>query len=1571
VSPRLAFAQIYQLKGYGQYGIRGSIVNVPTNLDLVQNVLPRLPHDSSTVAVYLKRKLEYKSIYMSGFVRPNIVMKALNDLCKTPLYKDANVYIKQDWKDIMDSSMNEVPTSNNKNEHISEGLISSDGFEEIHDDQGTDTLIQNILEPEQIFDDDDSIAIAPGENFRPLGLFRDLHSEEYNFPTLFFGHQRPDIKLSYQKIAQAELTSTNRKFAYHITNLFFKTIKILIHFVLSSAWIRMRKSILKSRKPTAAQVSNKKNLENLLKSDIGYRELTRIRTSPDYLDRLRKNVFAMIRQLGPPTFFVTFTTGVNNWPELVQTLEDLYLCHNHNDVKISKDVERPKISELVRMDPVTCARYYDKRMSWFRKLLKKCNSLFGQLEDYFFITEFQSGGYPHDHGLLWIANAPRYGTHSNEEIENFIDKYLTTDRFILEERLRSTQTHQHKQTCRKKGKAVCRFHFPKPPMKKTKILLPLQECDRGSYQKVVVGIFEQLIKMDLGKDISYSDFLNRLDLDENTYIMALRSSLKKPTVFLKRNVIDIRTNVFGRLVGPLWQANTDAQFVLDPYAAASYCTSYLTKVDKSVTAEMKATLEKCKYEQTSDVERVRKMGNSFLNAQQMPAQLAVYLALSLPLHHATRSFQFINTSEEQSRAAILLPPDALKKLEPESTEIFCKSSIDKYRKRPQHLNNICLAQFVANYNINNFKKLGVPKIIRWVNFNLHRDPENHYREQLLLFCPFRGLEESLKSGHASWHTAFDQQQEHIMPVRNQFVYKFQKGTEYSDEWNTLQGHVDEFSKMHLKDSSIDIPLPEAMNKLNKVSKCPISTNIEGIEPYDLSIEKKEQMKARKSGNEIVPNCPDDIISDNEFASLVRQLNSEQRMILDDIIYRKRRNPSKTLFIFLTGGAGTGKTFTLLCIIQYLLRYYNKINLEADPLKQKVMKLGFTGKAAFNIGGSTIHSALGIPLNKSLLELGGLSDERRDNFAKKFGQLRLLVIDEISLVGSRMFAMVDRRMRVIMRAHNDFMGGLDVIVTGDLYQAPPVRDRWIFKPSSDGLNELAPNFWVQRVECLELIQVMRQQDVQFIGILNRFRTAIQTEHDIQCINRLCYRSPPSDMTFPHLFYTNVLADAHNKHVFDNTLGETYKFVAQDVPSETCPPSYKLSDKANLTGGLHAEILLKKDMLVELCAGNHVTHDGLVNGADGIFKDLTSTPESLVWIDFGSPRIGVETRLKYRHVYQRHPNIQSNWTPITQKTAEIQIGMNYLHIVSRVQFPIQLATARTIHRAQGLSLDRLAFNPQNVSKHGLSYTALSRVRSKEQLYLLHPICSRNFHVEQSVVDEMFRLRADAKYKISIPLLIDCQKNNIVLQSLNTRSLNLHYKDVLADPNLMASHVLCLNETRISSLQAHPDLHIALLERFNVLSCYHSHGTIMLFRKDMTLFKSRTSMDSGAEFIKGFFNDSMSGALNIITTYKPPKLQLSHYLILLKDILETVPISCPTFVLGDLNVDMLIKNLQSTTLKEFMVGYNLHLSFSESTTDYHSHLDHIWTNALPSLYASGTLEAYWTDHKPIYLNYKTSNI
>jgi len=77
ISPRLYFAQIYKLQGYGQYKIHGNVINVPTNVDQTQSILPHLPHDGATIGVFLKRCFEYKSPYMSRNVRPNMIIVVL------------------------------------------------------------------------------------------------------------------------------------------------------------------------------------------------------------------------------------------------------------------------------------------------------------------------------------------------------------------------------------------------------------------------------------------------------------------------------------------------------------------------------------------------------------------------------------------------------------------------------------------------------------------------------------------------------------------------------------------------------------------------------------------------------------------------------------------------------------------------------------------------------------------------------------------------------------------------------------------------------------------------------------------------------------------------------------------------------------------------------------------------------------------------------------------------------------------------------------------------------------------------------------------------------------------------------------------------------------------------------------------------------------------------------------------------------------------------------------------------------------------------------------------------------
>jgi len=102
-----------------------------------------------------------------------------------------------------------------------------------------------------------------------------------------------------------------------------------------------------------------------------------------------------------------------------------------------------------------------------------------------------------------------------------------------------------------------------------------------------------------------------------------------------------------------------------------------------------------------------------------------------------------------------------------------------------------------------------------------------------------------------------------------------------------------------------------------------------------------------------------------------------------------------------------------------------------------------------------------------------------------------------------------------------------------------------------------------------------------------------------------------------------------------------------------------------------------MLVELCAGNYATHDGIVNGANGIFQRSIKVfnSQEVILILFNNPKCGQLIRIKNAHLYEHE--IHPTWTPIEPISKDIQIGSNSSHIKIRTQFPIQLAATRTIH------------------------------------------------------------------------------------------------------------------------------------------------------------------------------------------------------------------------------------------------------------------------------------------------------
>jgi hypothetical protein len=139
---------------------------------------------------------------------------------------------------------------------------NSNKFEEVIKKIYSDTLIQDILKPEQIIDGNcKSLTIAHGEDFQPLGLFCDKHFKKITFQHYFLNMKNHLSIVYIKKIVQVELTSANRKLAYHITiYIFFKTIKILIHFILSFTWIRIQNFFLLNCTLRASDVSKNVNL---------------------------------------------------------------------------------------------------------------------------------------------------------------------------------------------------------------------------------------------------------------------------------------------------------------------------------------------------------------------------------------------------------------------------------------------------------------------------------------------------------------------------------------------------------------------------------------------------------------------------------------------------------------------------------------------------------------------------------------------------------------------------------------------------------------------------------------------------------------------------------------------------------------------------------------------------------------------------------------------------------------------------------------------------------------------------------------------------------------------------------------------------------------------------------------------------------------------------------------------------------------------------------------------------------------------------------------------------------------
>ena len=729
--------------------------------------------------------------------------------------------------------------------------------------------------------------------------------------------------------------------------------------------------------------------------------------------------------------------------------------------------------------------------------------------------------------LAWISDSPKYGENDDKEVLEYIDKIASCSANVSHElkECLDFQRHKHSRSCRKGGKPECRFGIPFPPMRETVILEPFSGEDSTAYEEYYKTI--QKILRNLDEDITFDEFLTKIGLDEEDYMKAVQTSIKSEKVFLKRKPNENRINPYIKDLLGVWKANHDIQYILDAYACAMYIVSYINKSAKGMSRLMAEACKEARKGNKSLKESVRHIGNRFLNAVEVSAQEAAYLILQLSMSLKSRSCEFLPTAPQSERTFLLKSKKELEALPDESIDIEADNIVKRYARRHEALESYCLADFVSKIvsvskvtskespqmenepdssiqvNDDEYKDESVdnkfnsidasnklrfsvtngdfrivlrtkPKIIRYVKYNQKVDPENYFREQLMLFYPWRKEETDILNGHNT----------------------------YEDHFKAVQKTI----KLRRKDYDANAELLDkvelATEAQTEVCFDAVSPNVESVEANDAQIEPIQSTKyafyrpeAREHtyydlGADIglaTHIANDDIemiqnrLPEKEYLEAFSKLNSKQRQIFTHVIHSLTFNPEKQLCLFITGGAGVGKSVVIRILYQALHRLLCS-ECGQNPEDIRILLCAYTGLAAYNIHGSTLHSAFCIEPNKKLA-YKKLSDDKRNSLQTKYMHLSVLIVDEVSMVGHEMLNFLYLRLQEI-KCNKKHFGGIHVILVGDLYQLRPVGDGWIFANASCDYTPLAPNLWQTHFTMFELTEIMRQKDdAMFAELLN--------------------------------------------------------------------------------------------------------------------------------------------------------------------------------------------------------------------------------------------------------------------------------------------------------------------------------------------------------------------------------------------------------------------------------------------------------------------------------------------------------
>ena len=1262
-----AFLTIVLLPG-NQMSHHGLAIHLPVDLDSqITDFFSGVCNYQSIVKVVCDRPSAQPTIIMA---RPAIVREALLWLkSHNQLYKDVTV---------PDTVYNGVVSDNVQSD------ILENASDVINEEVGATPINASISGSFT-----NQYAHLPIVASQPINLKQTHFGEAKSFPWLYpYGkgslHENRPLRMTDTQYFQSRLHHRDSRWRKDLPYL-MTALNLLEYERLCSSvqiYVRTCRTIRSNQsgrqippRPYSARELLNINTNSEVQSQ-SYMFTKSIRGTAAYWKDVLYKLLAMIQSLGPPDFFLTLSCN-DNWPELQEALR------LNSSTTIS----------TVQNNPFAAANAFQRRwQGLLNHVLKGPNPPLGIIKDFFVRTEFQNRGSPHLHIFLWTSLSLDIDNARTVDIVHLINKTISStmpssdhDK-LMHDLVSQFQVHHHSFSCTKGRQSHCRFNFPHPPCPETRLFY---NADTIANRR---GRFYETFRL--------------------------------PS--------DSMVNFYNPTILRYWRANMDLQLIGNIQSCAYYVFKYACKAEpEDLANSLKSMFTDNAFWSLPIKQQKFKIGIEVLRSRKIGAQEVVYRLSGMKLYSTSRSFTSINTFPPEQRYKLLRPIEERTHLPENCTnehDLFSSNILDYYRARPNVLEDRSLYHFASHYRIVSCKSTSQHG--RTTHDQLRHPYTNKYAQSrlktiilqptycrvntllfyytaLVLYLPHRSENDLLKN-YENYELAF-LNQEHLLD---------RSSIRMHNQELTLDNAIRRIRLLQME----SFPISNS-----NFSNTP-STSAPDYLPLQITDHRGNDTDQTQSSilldhtNEEWHALNTMSIDPQTLESRIRQLSQDQLHIFHKITehYKADLNESTSLHMYISGGGGTGKSFLLHVIADYIRMCHSTL-ANYDP----VIIAAPTGVAARNVHGVTLHQAFRLPVQHGYQSaLHNLSPKSLKLLQDKFKSIHTIIIDEISMISAQTFTQIHQRLCSIAQSTQPF-GNYNVICFGDFLQLRPVRGHYMFTETT---------LWHLFIPYFLQANMRQQNDPQFINLLNAIRYGhLQPEHLQLLLKRHISNFPDIDLTpYLHIFPTIKMAQQHNT-LMQNRLNPNYAtheakhtFSPYDVQAGSTPPDDLIPADDREAGGLPRNLHLSIGTRIMLLR-NLLTSQGLVNGAMGYVHDIVIQNGQIttIYIKFDDSTAGTSLQ---------NPD-RDNTIPIEIYRQEFTyMGRS----IERLQFPLQPCWACTVHKTQGLTLEMACIDiGPSLFQAGQAYVALSRVRSLSNLYLIN-LSPSKIYANTNVINEYIRLQ-----------------------------------------------------------------------------------------------------------------------------------------------------------------------------------------------------------------------------------------